>query len=57
MAIVSTGCKKDFFNIPPQDALSADNFYQNTEQVQASTIALYNSPWFDWNAKASWCIS
>ncbi|GGG98448.1 membrane protein [Pedobacter zeae] len=57
IALVSTGCKKDFFNIPPQDALSADNFYQNTEQVQASTIALYNSPWFDWNAKASWCIS
>jgi len=52
-----SSCKKDFFNIPPQDALSLSNFYQTNEQVQASTIALYNSPWFDWNAKSSWCIS
>lgn len=57
IAVVSSSCKKDFFNLPPEDTLRADNFYQTTEQVQASTTALYNSPWFDWNAKASWCIS
>lgn len=52
-----SSCKKDFFNITPQDALSSGNYYQTTEQVQASTLALYNSPWFDWNIKSSWCIS
>ncbi|PWK77204.1 putative outer membrane starch-binding protein [Mucilaginibacter oryzae] len=55
-AIIS-GCKKDFFDTPPQDKLTLDNFYQTADQVQASTLILYNSPWFDWNNKSSWCIT
>ncbi|MET4084032.1 hypothetical protein ABIB40_004006 [Pedobacter sp. UYP30] len=53
----ASGCKKDFFNRPPESALTLGNFYQNTEQVRASTNGLYNSPWFSWNNQASWAIT
>ncbi|OOQ59412.1 RagB/SusD family nutrient uptake outer membrane protein [Mucilaginibacter pedocola] len=52
-----TGCKKDFFNRAPEDAITVDNFYKTNEQVAASTNALYNSPWFNWNNKAGWAIT
>jgi starch-binding outer membrane protein, SusD/RagB family len=57
IGVSAAGCKKDFFNRTPEDTLTLDNFYQTTDQVQASTNALYNSPWFDWNNKASWSIA
>lgn len=50
-------CSDDFFNRPPESALTVSNFYQTTEQVQSSTNALYNSPWFQWNNQASWAIT
>jgi hypothetical protein len=56
-AILFTCCKKDFFNRPPEDAVTVGNFYQTTQQVQASTNALYAAPWFGWNSKAGWSIS
>ncbi|MDN5285308.1 MAG: RagB/SusD family nutrient uptake outer membrane protein [Mucilaginibacter sp.] len=54
--IIASGCKKDFFNRPPESAITIDNFYQTNAQVQASTNALYNSPWFSYVAKAGWSI-
>lgn len=55
--VASTGCKKDFFNRPPEDAITVDNFYQTNDQVTASTNALYNSPWFNWVGKSGWAIT
>lgn len=49
-------CSEDFLNRPPQDALTLDNFYQTSEQVNASTASLYGWPWFDLNDKAHWVI-
>ena len=57
IAVTTAGCKKEFFNRPPESAITIDNFYQTNEQVQASTNGLYNSPWFDWNNKAAWAIT
>ncbi|MEP6927911.1 MAG: RagB/SusD family nutrient uptake outer membrane protein, partial [Ginsengibacter sp.] len=61
MAVVTcitiAGCKKDFFNRPPDDAITLDNFYQTTDQVVASTNNLYSGPWFGWNGKAGWAIT
>ncbi|WP_020603058.1 RagB/SusD family nutrient uptake outer membrane protein [Spirosoma spitsbergense] len=53
----ATGCKDSFFDHPPQDALTLDSYYQTNEQVKASTNALYNSPWFNFNNKAFWAIT
>jgi hypothetical protein len=55
--IMATSCKKDFFNQPPQDQITLDNFYQTTDQVNSSTNGLYNNVWFSWNNKASWAIT
>ena len=55
--IVATGCKKDFFNRPPENASTVGTYYQTTAQVQASTNALYAAPWFGYNTKVSWAIS
>lgn len=55
--VATTGCKKDFFNRPPEDAITVDNFYQTNDQVTASTNALYNSPWFNWVGKSGWAIT
>jgi starch-binding outer membrane protein, SusD/RagB family len=51
------GCKKSFFNRPPQDEITVDNFYQTDAQVAASTIDLYGAPWFGYNTKVSWSIT
>jgi hypothetical protein len=55
--IVAPSCKKEFFNQPPQDAITLDNYYQTTDQVNASTNGLYNSVWYNYNNFSSWCIS
>ncbi len=51
-----TGCKKDFFNRPPESAITLDNFYQTDAQVAASTNGLYNSVWFNYVVKAGWAV-
>jgi starch-binding outer membrane protein, SusD/RagB family len=52
LTILASGCKKDFFNRPPESELTVASFYQTTAQVQASTNILYASPWFGLNGKA-----
>ncbi|MDR3711385.1 MAG: RagB/SusD family nutrient uptake outer membrane protein [Puia sp.] len=56
-AMLATGCKKDFFNRPPEDAITAASYYKTAAEVQASTNALYAAPWFGWNTKVGWSIS
>jgi hypothetical protein len=51
IAILSTGCKKDFFNRPPENALTVGTYYLTVSQVQASTDILYAAPWFGLNGK------
>ncbi len=50
--ILLTGCKKDFLEKPPTDAIVDAGFYQTDEQVMAGTASLYNRVWFDYNDKA-----
>lgn len=52
MAMVSVGCKKDFFNRPPENSSTVGTYYQTTDQVQSSTNILYAAPWFGLNGKA-----
>ncbi len=52
MTMIATGCKKDFFNRPPANALTVGTYYQTVAQVQASTDILYAAPWFGLNGKA-----
>lgn len=55
--LTTAGCKKDFFNRPPEDNITVDNFYQTDAQVAASTNALYAAPWFGYNGKVGWAIT
>ncbi|MBS7566663.1 RagB/SusD family nutrient uptake outer membrane protein [Mucilaginibacter sp. Bleaf8] len=57
LSITATGCKKDFFNRPPESGVTVGNYYQTAEQVRNSTNGLYGSPWFGWNNKAGWSIT
>ena len=50
--MVSTGCKKEFFNRPPEDQSTVGTYYQTVAQVQSSTDILYAAPWFGLNGKA-----
>lgn len=52
VAILASGCRKDFFNRPPENALTVGTYYQTVAQVQASTDILYAAPWFGLNGKA-----
>ncbi len=52
IAIASTGCKKDFFNRPPENASTVGTYYQTVDQVNSSTNILYAAPWFGLNGKA-----
>ncbi len=56
MMLIIAGCKKDFFNQAPQDAITVDNYYATADQVKNSTNALYNRVWFYWNNFASYAI-
>lgn len=55
--VTTSSCKKDFFNRPPQSAITLDNYYQTDAQVTASTNALYSATWFGWCGKAGWSIT
>jgi hypothetical protein len=52
IAIASTGCKKTFFNRPPEDQATVGTYYQTADQVRSSTNILYAAPWFGFNGKA-----
>jgi hypothetical protein len=55
--LTMAACKKEFFNRPPEDKITLDNFYKTAAQVAASTNDLYGGPWFGWNLKAGWAIT
>lgn len=52
VALTSTGCKKTFFNRPPEDQATVGTYYQTADQVKSSTNILYAAPWFGFNGKA-----
>ena len=52
IAILGAGCKKSFFNRPPENQLTVGTYYQTVAQVQASSDILYAAPWFGLNGKA-----
>ena len=52
IGVAATGCKKSFFNRPPEDKSTVGTYYQTTAQVQSSTNILYAAPWFGFNGKA-----
>lgn len=46
-------CEKNFLERPPEDALTPETFYQNDDEVEASTAALYNVAWYNFNFNSS----
>ncbi len=54
IAILSSGCKKNFLEKPPTDSIVDASFYQSDEQVLSATSLLYSKVWFDYNDKASY---
>jgi hypothetical protein len=54
--VTITGCKKEFFNRPPENAITIDNFYKTNDQVASSTLNLYNSLWFNYCSKPGWAV-
>jgi len=52
LCITATGCKKDFFNRPPENQITVGTYYQTAAEVQSSTNILYAAPWFGFNGKA-----
>jgi hypothetical protein len=57
IGVTTAGCKKDFFNRPPENAITVGSYYQTTDQVNSSTNILYAAPWFGFNGKAFFAIS
>lgn len=49
-------CSDSFFVRPPQDQLTADNFYTSESDLRLATAPLYNIVWFDYNDKASFTV-
>jgi hypothetical protein len=56
LIMIIAGCKKDFLQKPPTDAIVDVNFYKTDDQVLAATSLLYNKVWFDYNSNASYAI-
>jgi starch-binding outer membrane protein, SusD/RagB family len=52
ISIMAVGCKKSFFNRPPENASTSGTYYQTTDEVTSSTDILYAAPWFGFNGKA-----
>lgn len=50
--LAATGCKKSFFNRPPEDKSTVGTYYQTADEVKSSTNILYAAPWFGFNGKA-----
>ena len=57
LGLSGLGCKKEFFNRPPEDQYTVGGYYTTAEQVKSSTNALYAAPWFGWNTKVGWAIT
>ncbi|MEO6820887.1 MAG: RagB/SusD family nutrient uptake outer membrane protein [Ginsengibacter sp.] len=52
ISAIGSGCKKDFFNRPPENQPTAGTYYKTVAQVASSTNILYAAPWFGLNGKA-----
>lgn len=55
MLFVLGSCGEEFLEITPEDALTADGFYRNAEEIRRVTGAIYGQSWFDANDKFLWC--
>lgn len=55
-AFILSGCKKDFLEKPPTDAIVDANFYKTDEQLAAATALLYNRVWFDFNENPNFSL-
>lgn len=55
--VMSGSCKKEYFDRPPKSQITIDNFYQNADQVNSSTLLLYSAPWFGYSGKGGWSIT
>jgi hypothetical protein len=53
---VLAGCGKEFLERPPEDRVTADNYYQSYDELRTSTSPLYNIVWFDYNERAGYSI-
>jgi hypothetical protein len=51
--MLTQGCKEEFLDRPPLDALTSGNFYKTDDEILAGTAPLYNIVWFDFNDKAN----
>ena len=51
-----SGCKKDFLEKPPTDAIVDANFYKTDEQLLAATALLYSRVWFDYNENPNFSL-
>jgi hypothetical protein len=54
LLVLLGACSEDFLNLPPEDRLTADGFYNNESEIRAATAALYGYPWFGFNDKFFW---
>lgn len=57
LVIVCGSCKNEYFDRAPKSQITVDNFYQNADQVKASTLILYSAPWFGYVAKGGYSIT
>jgi len=57
LGLFTGSCKREYFDRPPKSQITVDNFYQNAEQVRASTLLLYSAPWFGYSGKGGWSIT
>lgn len=55
-AVLVSGCKKDFLERPPSDAMVDANFYKTDEQIAAASAGLYSKVWFDFNENPNFSI-
>lgn len=50
LLVVIAGCKKGFLDRPSQSTISANNFYQTTNDIRLATASLYGgAPWWQWH--------
>lgn len=56
VAVSLFSCEKEFLDRPTEDSYNVDDFYKTTDQVLASTNALYAAPWFNFNTNTIWTI-
>lgn len=56
LVFIIPSCTPDFIDRPPEDSFNVEDFFQTTEQVEASTKALYSKPWFNFISNVAWCI-